>query len=493
MKKMSDKALEAAQEKAGMHQITVFEFVFWCGVIPMGIAQALYLAGKLSSEAEALRVGKVIVIATVILNLFLIIKGEYRIVLKRSKPGKTAADTVKKGVVRTAGKAAQTAGKAAVAKTAADIAREAAKTVAGNSGGKIKWSESDPDWMTVKDPATGAESGYKLNTETGEWVNAETGSVLDTGDIGRWQNEREKEREWIDKQNEKIRNRDTAFDDKLNDMRKQAEEEARKIDEESKHVLEIWNKYHTLDDRPEHIKEILEREQRLNQIEADRSNRIGNLNAVLESGLEWTVKLADWGMDILGEMTGPAGKHGIKNLYIIGKNFGYRLKEAEVYGKDMDSAKRHALADTLVDVVQSETSNMGWGYKLAANSGGDGVKAMMQAIDDGEDPVEALMVGTFGGGLRTGGEYFISKGTNKFKMSFLNGKAKQLHSVSQQYMSGNMKQSVYKATSGIIQTQMKEGAQLIEKGAGTFVNDVAGDITKAVNDKMFNTHSKMQW
>lgn len=489
MGRKSDKALEEVQKAAGMQQVTVFELLLWSSV-PYWICMILYKAGQIESLSEAQSAGKVGVAAALLLNLFLIVKGSYKLVLKRHKKGKN--------VLEGAGDAVKTAGKAVagatVAKTAVDIAREGARQAAGNSGGKVKWSSSDPDWMTVKDPATGAESAYKLNSD-GEWVNVETGSVLNTDSLGDWFKQRESDSKWVEKQNEKIRNHETAFDDKLNDMRKQAEAEQKKLDEEAKHKMDILKKYGTLDDSPENIKKIIERDQRINEIESRLETNRGNIYAILESGATWTLKAADYAIDVLAEvtsLTNPAGKHIIKNGYMTARNFTARLSDAYVNGKDMGFAARQAMGDSVVDIVQNEVSTKGYGYQFAANAGGDSYKAAMQALADGEDPVEAGLVGFWSGSAKTGAGFFIDQGTGMAQKAMRNSYTGKMLDLNKKLMNGELKQSVYKGTSQVLTKQLNSSVNTLNNVTKTLVSDVTNDVNASVNDALFNTHRKLK-
>ncbi len=165
MRKKSSKAIEKVQRAAGMNQITVLEFILWSSV-PFLICRYLYRIDEIPTSSAANFAGLVGSGAAVLLNLFLIIKGSYRLVWKRTKAkaDKGAADN------------------ASIIKTVDDLldsARESARAAAEKSGGNVRWSQYDPDWMTVRDPVSGEESGYRLNHDTGEWTNSETGSVLD--------------------------------------------------------------------------------------------------------------------------------------------------------------------------------------------------------------------------------------------------------------------------------------------------------------------------
>lgn len=481
MGRKSDKLLEETQKAAAKNQITVVEFILWCSV-PFWICLFLYKKGEIESLSEAKFAGMVGTAAAVLLNIFLIAKGGTKLVLKRHKKAKDVLDKVGEKAVVAAG--------GAVAKTAAEIAREGARKAAKNSGGKIKWSVNDPDFLTVKDPATGAENGYRL-TPSGEWVNVETGSVLDTDSLGDWLGQRSRDAEWVKKQNEKISKGETAFDDKLNDMRKQAEEKQKKLDEESKHRIDTFNKYHTLDDSAENIKKIIERDQRINEAESRINSRIGNTYAVLENGATWTLKAADYSIDVISEFTTPAGKHVVKNAYVLSRNMASRLSDAYVNGKSLGEAGMHAIGDSVVDITQAEVGGLGYGYQFAANAGGDSYKAAMQAVADGEDPVEAGVVGFFTGGVKTAAGGLIDKGAGALQKSYASQYTSKMIGLNKKLMNGEIKETVYKGSTQVLKRQMDNSVKMIDKVGKTLVTDGTNDIIASVNDKLFNTHRKM--
>ena len=84
----------------------------------------------------------------------------------------------------------------------------AAETEAGASAAVSEKPES----FVFTDPATGAQTLYEKDPETGEWVNPLTGGVVDVGDLDRFARQREADADWTRNQMEKLSNRDTDLD-----------------------------------------------------------------------------------------------------------------------------------------------------------------------------------------------------------------------------------------------------------------------------------------
>ncbi len=95
-------------------------------------------------------------------------------------------------------------------------------------GGGSRDVEEEPETRVYKDPATRAETLYKKDPETGEWVNPVTNSVLNMDDLDRFTQQRMADKEWMDNQSEKLRNRTDTHSRELDEWsRQQKEQDAR--------------------------------------------------------------------------------------------------------------------------------------------------------------------------------------------------------------------------------------------------------------------------
>lgn len=330
----------------------------------------------------------------------------------------------------------------------------------------------------LKDKATGAETLYIRDEQTGQWVSQDGSTVLDMDNIDQWDRQRESDREFIDKQNEKLRKRDTAVDRAVDEDIRRLKEENEKIDQHTKEVVKNMHKYGTTSTDPEKIKEIIERDQRINEIESRLNSNLGNASAVMEFSMEAISKLSDYSIDALGELTGPAGKYGIKSVYITARNVMSRLSDAWAYGKDTGYAVKRATVDTIIDLGQAHLPG---NYKFAADSGGDGVKAALDAAENGEDPVVAFIEGFLSGGARNRAGAFIDKKFESYTKNYLKTGSKQCNALLGKYQSGQMSKNVFKGTRNVLRNQISQNVKALNAGKAV-TNDIVNDITKKTVD-----------
>ncbi|PKM70854.1 MAG: hypothetical protein CVU92_11445 [Firmicutes bacterium HGW-Firmicutes-17] len=78
---------------------------------------------------------------------------------------------------------------------------------------------SVPKDVIITDPATGAQTRYVEDPETGEWVDPERGGVLKSDQLPESLRQRQAAREWVDHQNKKLQTGNNAFDKKLAEER----------------------------------------------------------------------------------------------------------------------------------------------------------------------------------------------------------------------------------------------------------------------------------
>ncbi|HJJ48759.1 MAG TPA: hypothetical protein O0X39_07235 [Methanocorpusculum sp.] len=180
------------------------------------------------------------------------------------------------------------------------------------------------------------------------------------------------------------------------------------------YVDKVHEKYGTTDDkeiRKEQIKKNIE-----NANNTDRyMQRDVELGAVQDTA-EGVEKVADVAVDVLGDMTGPAGKV-VKDTYTATKSVGTRLSEAHAenhYGKKMygdahkDVSYTEAVGQGIVEggvgVLQNHYDS-GW-KGAAAHIGGEGVKSAADALRNGKDVTSAVI-----DGAKSGAEnYAVKKG-----------------------------------------------------------------------------------
>jgi hypothetical protein len=74
---------------------------------------------------------------------------------------------------------------------------------------------AEPNDVIITDPATGAQTRYVEDPETGEWVDPQRGSLLRPEQLPEWIKQRQADRKWVDHENEKLQTGNNAFDRKL--------------------------------------------------------------------------------------------------------------------------------------------------------------------------------------------------------------------------------------------------------------------------------------
>lgn len=103
---------------------------------------------------------------------------------------------------------------------------------------------NDDNYIVIRDPVSGAETGYKKNTETNEWISLDGSTILDSDKVIDWMNQRKNDKDWINKQNEKIRVGDTQLGKKLKDISDKEKEDLKKMQEDSekeqKRIRDEW-------------------------------------------------------------------------------------------------------------------------------------------------------------------------------------------------------------------------------------------------------------
>ena len=163
----------------------------------------------------------------------------------------------------------------------------------------------EPEEMILKTSANGAESLYVKDPVTGEWVNAETGGVLD---YEKYKNEyvkqMESDKKFNDEQFDKISRGESAHDKALRDeMQKIADAEKQEA-----YTNKLKSKYGT-DDLGQ-IQEIIEKNQERDKASFERWQDIADFNEAGEKTATVVGVVADVGVDALATVV-PGG-NGIK-------------------------------------------------------------------------------------------------------------------------------------------------------------------------------------
>lgn len=252
---------------------------------------------------------------------------------------------------------------------------------------KVEMNFKIGDCIIVTDPATGAQELYTEDAKTGEWVSSDGRTILNLSSLADWLAQRQSDREWIDRQNEKLRTHDTDFDRMLHEGDAAFEAEQRRIEAETAELLNNLKKYGTLDTDEAHIREIIQRDQRLHGIQASRSAR----HAVVYNTALWAATVTKYGtdkaFDFFANYAGTAGKVG-KAIYVLATDQAGALEDARVNGKSMGAAAGKALTGSIYSIVKDHVGN--GGGKVAYVIGGRAAEAMANAFIDGKSFGEAV-------------------------------------------------------------------------------------------------------
>ena len=430
-------------KKTVKQEVTLFWFLVFCIGAPYLIV-TIYQAKTHSMSPDEVRMAMYAGIGvTLFLNILLIIKGEYKLVLRHSKgydPRKAAEEAVRKG-----------------ASSIAPIMDD---------------GDGTPPYRILKDPASGAETLYEWNEKTGQWESSDGLSVLNEDGLDEWYKQRLKDREWQNDQNKKIREGNTDFDRELRRMKEEADREIARQEAEDKARWESYRRYGTWETDPEKLKAILENRMAIAQIEGDMARRQGNIYAGIEFGLTCLSKICDYGVDVLGELTGAVGKYGIKSGYIAVRNFGYRWSEAVNEGRDMSDAMRQATGDTVVDLVQAHAPG---GYKYVANSGGDMYKKAMENAREGKDLSDGVLSSGLGGIVRTKVGNMIDARAGSMSNKVLKDTAQRNNKLLDHFTKGDISKKALNAVRNNNRAASSEALKAI-KAKGSVAGNVSNDI-----------------
>ena len=307
-------------------------------------------------------------------------------------------------------------GKAAVGLGAAGAIGFGISKLGGGSG-----AAEDDTTFVYKDPATGAETLYEKDPETGEWVNPITKGVLNMDDLDRFNRQRMSDREWMDRQMDNLRDRNTDLDRAWRNQDRKAMEKMRKdfadIDYQgAKDRLAVKTGTYGMSDaeRDDFLKGRQKRLENKQDLAHQNANNWDRVVKVTE-GVE---KAADIGVDVLSKVTAPAGGKAIGDAYAMTKNVAKSTSEAIAEGKSVLGGIAKGLADGAIDVAQN---NSGGVYQTIANVGGEAFKGGMDAAWKGESITQGAFAGSLKGAMKLGIERVGDKITKGIEDSARNG------------------------------------------------------------------------
>lgn len=256
---------------------------------------------------------------------------------------------------------------------------------------------SEPEEMVLQTSANGATSLYVKDPSTGNWVDAETGSILDY----------EKYKETASKQ--------FAEDKKINDaefekMSRGEDEHSKILRDEMKKIRddEKWDNYKNSlrskygTDNLDTINEIINDRENLERESFKRWQTIGDANAVGEVGSTAVVAAADTAIDGLSTIT-PGGAY-IKAGYKITKGVAGTMAEKGVNTGSLVEGAIKGGADAATDLVDKTGLKSNYAktavkaiLNVAGESGGSAAGSALRGGEENwkQSAVEGLVDGAF--------------------------------------------------------------------------------------------------
>lgn len=257
------------------------------------------------------------------------------------------------------------------------------------------------DSYVVTDPATGAQTLYVKDAD-GNWVSSDGGSVLDTGRLSDWQQQRVSDRAWQDQSNEGLK-KPTTFED----LDRQAALEEEKIHRES-YIEQVAVKHAVYGEDIDTIYEKVSHDQARAEVSAQEWSEIAEHADTAVKIAENLKTTADYSVSALGAVTGPVGTV-VKDVYAAGTTIGGDVAEAVAAGKDafdVAQAAAGAVTKSAVSVIQNHAT--GVVGKSAADIVGGAASGGIDAYVKGESVGQGIAKGTASGAVNamvdTGGE-----------------------------------------------------------------------------------------
>ena len=257
-----------------------------------------------------------------------------------------------------------------------------------------------PDTLTLQVDHTGRTVTYERDPETGEYVNPQTGGVLD---LERYEKDVrpnfEKDKAFIDGEREKLEKGETAFDKEIRAAAAKRKEEAAK----EAYMEKLMSKYGERD--PEKLMAIINERQARDKEWADTWETIGKINGALESGAMVVGVVADVGVDGLAAVTGKPGE-AIRAAYKVTKGIAGNMADKGISGESFAAGAIKGGADAASDFINSPykkaaVTMAGEIFGSAVNEVGNkdsndstAIKAAKGALDGMIDGVFKVTVGT---------------------------------------------------------------------------------------------------
>ena len=272
------------------------------------------------------------------------------------------------------------------------------------AGSAAETAPSEPESFVYTDPATGAQTLYEKDPNTGEWYDPSTGAITDPTKLEKYSEQRMKDRAWMDDQMDNMRKGKTDIDRAWRDQDQKAAQEMQKRFEEidrqgAKDKAAIRSGTYRMTDA-ERTDFLNKRQEDLVSKQTAAHQTAKNWDRAVKAA-EVTQKVADLTVDGLSVATGPAGKM-IANVYTGAKNIVGETTEAVVNGKSVVGGITKGIAKGGADIVQNLAgdSQMKWLKKAGTYVVSEAGKEVVVAAIDGESKAAALTKGLVNGGFK---------------------------------------------------------------------------------------------
>lgn len=330
----------------------------------------------------------------------------------------------------------------------------------------------EPETLSLQVDHTGRIVEYVKDKETGEWVNPETGGILD---LERYEKDVkpnfEKDKEFIDTQRDKLEKGDTEFDKEL---RRQAEER-RSAEEKAAYIEKLGKKYGTTDEAE--LKQIIADNKAKDQANAESWNKFGDRLETAENVTKVVGVVADNMVDGLANVTGPAGAQ-IRAVYKVTKGVAGNMAENGVNATSFVSGAIKGGADAATDFIDGAKTKavvtvMG---EIVGGAVQDGVEGAKGGIVDGVSKVvQGTIMDKVGGG---------GYGNQTSTMDLGNGSVRVAINSGGKWVGKNLTES--SATKFITKKLMNQGYQTTVKTVGGLLDEfgVKPNITEPIKDSL---------
>lgn len=255
----------------------------------------------------------------------------------------------------------------------------------------------EPEEMVLQTSANGATTRYVKDTQSGQWIDAETGSVLDYEKYKENAASQFAEDKRInDEEFEKSSKGETDYDRTLRD-------EMKKISDNQKwesYKDSLKSRYGT--DNLETINGIINDREKMDRESFEKWQMIGDVNAVGETGATVVGTVADTAIDGLSEVT-PGGNY-IKAGYKVTKGIaGTMAEEGVSTGSFVEGAIKGG-ADAATDFIDFDNPLAKAAAKatvtVAGESGGSAAGAYIRGEEDWQQAgVDGMVDGVFKAGV----------------------------------------------------------------------------------------------